>query len=54
LIVFALAMAACVMVVASVVLLLVVQPSSKPAPIQSPSLCWDAGMQMNMPCSSGP
>ena len=52
---FSLAVAACAIVVVSVVLLLVVQPSNKPAPIKQPtSLCWDSAMQMDMPCSSAP
>jgi len=50
---FSVAMAGCVMVVVIVVLLLVVHPSQKPA--QKPaSLCWDSGMQMEMPCSPSP
>jgi hypothetical protein len=50
-----LAMAVCVIVVLSVVVLLVVQPGKKSAPSQQPgSLCFDSAMQMQMPCSSGP
>ncbi len=52
---FSLAIAVCAIVVLSVVLLLVVQPSNKPAPIEKPrSLCWDNAMQMQMPCSAAP
>jgi hypothetical protein len=49
------AMAVCVIVVLSVVVLLVVQPGKKSAPSQQPgSLCFDSAMQMQMPCSTGP
>ena len=54
-VVLSLAMAVCVIVVLSVVLLLVVQPGKKSAPSKQPgSLCFDSAMQMEMPCSSGP
>lgn len=47
-----LAMAVCVILVLSVVLLLVVQPGKKAAPTKQPgSLCWDSAMQMEMPCA---
>jgi hypothetical protein len=47
--------AACVIVVASILLLLVVQAGKKSAPSNQPgSLCWDSGMQMEMPCSTAP
>jgi hypothetical protein len=49
---FVLAMAVCVILVLSVVLLLVVQPGKKAAPTKQPgSLCWDSAMQMEMPCA---
>ena len=43
----------CVIVVVSIVLLLVVQPGTKPASGNQPgSLCYDSAMQMQMPCST--
>jgi hypothetical protein len=48
---FSLAIAVCVIMVASIVAVLVIQPGNKPA---SNNLCWDSAMQMDMPCSSRP
>jgi hypothetical protein len=47
---FSLAIAVCVIMVASIVAVLVIQPGKKPASNQ-PSMCWDSAMQMDMPCS---
>jgi len=49
-----LALAACVIVVASIVVLLVVQPGTKSSPSRQPGLCFDSAMQMEMPCSQSP